>query len=109
MIQINRELEEAALVSGGSWAQTFRKVILPLLMPGFIAGWIYITIVSLRELSTSILLYSPSSIVLSILAFDLWEGGQYTYVTALGILMVLLLVIMATIAQRLGAKIGIAH
>ncbi len=109
MVQINRELEEAALVSGGSWAQTFRKIILPLLMPGFIAGWIYISIVSLRELSTSILLYSPSSIVLSILAFDLWEGGQYTYVTALGILMVLLLVIMAAIAQRLGAKIGIAH
>ena len=109
MVQINRELEEAALVSGGSWAQTFRKIILPLLMPGFVAGWIYISIVSLRELSTSILLYSPSSIVLSILAFDLWEGGQYTYVTALGILMILLLVILAALAQRLGARIGIAH
>jgi len=53
MIQINKELEEASLASGGSWPQTFRKIILPLLMPGFVAGWIYISIISLRELSTS--------------------------------------------------------
>src|SRR3972149_3303256 len=109
MIQINKELEEASLASGGTWFQTFRKVLLPLLMPGFVAGWIYISIIALRELSTSILLYSYNSTVLSIMAFDLWEGGQYTYVCALGVLMVLLLVVMAFTARKLGAKVGIAE
>ena len=109
MIQINKELEEASLTAGGTWFQTFRKVILPLLMPGFTAGWIYISIIALRELSTSILLYSYNSTVLSIMAFDLWEGGQYTYVCALGVLMVLLLLVMAFAARKLGAKIGIAE
>jgi iron(III) transport system permease protein len=109
MIQINKELEEASLTSGGTWFQTFRKIILPLLMPGFTAGWIYISIIALRELSTSILLYSYNSTVLSIMAFDLWEGGQYTYVCALGVLMVLLLVSMAAVARKLGAKVGIAE
>ena len=109
MIQINKELEEASLTAGGTWFQTFRKVILPLLMPGFTAGWIYISIIALRELSTSILLYSYNSTVLSIMAFDLWEGGQYTYVCALGVLMVLLLVVMAFTARKLGAKVGIAE
>jgi len=109
MIQINKELEEASMTAGGTWFQTFRKIILPLLMPGFTAGWIYISIIALRELSTSILLYSYNSTVLSIMAFDLWEGGQYTYVCALGVLMVLLLVSMAAIARKLGAKIGIAE
>lgn len=109
MIQINKELEEASLTAGGTWFQTFRKVVLPLLMPGFIAGWIYISIIALRELSTSILLYSYNSTVLSIMAFDLWEGGQYTYVCALGVLMVLLLVAMAFTARKLGARVGIAE
>ena len=109
MIQINNELEEASFTAGGTWFQTFRKVILPLLMPGFTAGWIYISIIALRELSTSILLYSYNSTVLSIMAFDLWEGGQYTYVCALGVLMVLLLITMAFVARKLGAKIGIAE
>jgi iron(III) transport system permease protein len=97
MIQINKEkeLEEASLTAGGTWFQTFRNIILPLLMPGFTAGWIYISIIALRELSTSILLYSYNSTVLSIMAFDLWEGGQYTYVCALGVMMVALLVAMA--------------
>jgi iron(III) transport system permease protein len=108
MIQINKELEEASLTAGGTWFQTFRKVILPLLMPGFTAGWIYISIIALRELSTSILLYSYNSTVLSIMAFDLWEGGQYTYVCALGVLMVLLLITMAFTARTVGAKVGIA-
>lgn len=109
MIQINKELEEASLTAGGTWFQTFRKVLLPLLMPGFTAGWIYISIIALRELSTSILLYSYNSTVLSIMAFDLWEGGQYTYVCALGVLMVLLLLVMAFTARKLGARVGIAE
>jgi iron(III) transport system permease protein len=109
MIQINKELEEASLTAGGTWFQTFRKVVLPLLMPGFTAGWIYISIIALRELSTSILLYSYNSTVLSIMAFDLWEGGQYTYVCALGVLMVLLLITMAFTARKLGARVGIAE
>ena len=109
MIQINKELEEASLASGGTWLQTFRKVLLPLLMPGFVAGWIYISIIALRELSTSILLYSYDSTVLSIMAFDLWEGGQYTYVCALGVMMVLVLITMAYVARKLGAKVGIAE
>jgi hypothetical protein len=39
----------------------------------------------------------------------MWEGGQYNYVAALGVLMVLLLVLMAVVARRLGAKIGLVQ
>lgn len=107
MIQINKELEEASNVCGASWFRTFWRVVIPLLMPGFMAGWIYISVVSLRELSTSILLFSHNSMVLSIMAFDLWEGGEYTYVAALGVLMVLLMVALVTVARLLGAKLGV--
>lgn len=106
MIQIGKELEEASMVSGATWFQTFGKIFLPLVMPGFVAGWIYIAVVSLRELSTSILLYSQQSIVLSILVFDLWESGLYSSVSALGVLMVLFLMVVAWIARSIGARIG---
>jgi iron(III) transport system permease protein len=106
MIQISNELEEASVVSGAGWLQTFRKVLLPLLMPGFVAGWIYIAVVSLRELSTSILLYNQDSIVLSILVFDLWESGLYSSVAALGVLMVAFLILITWAARKVGARIG---
>ena len=106
MIQISNELEEASVVSGAGWAQTFWRVILPLLMPGFLAGWVYIAVVSLRELSTSILLYNQETIVLSILVFDLWEAGLYNSVAALGVLMVGFLTVVTWGARKVGARIG---
>jgi iron(III) transport system permease protein len=107
MQQISNELEESALVNGASWWQTFRRVLLPLLWPGLIAGWIYILVVSFRELSSSILLYSPGNEVLSILIFEQFENGQFTVLSALGVVMVLTLVLLVTVAYKLGAKVGL--
>jgi iron(III) transport system permease protein len=107
IIQIHSELEEASALSGATWVTTFRKVTLPLLIPGFMAGWIYIAMVSLRELSASILLYSPGTEVLSIVVFNLWEAGQYPALCALGIIMISLLIALAFVANKIGSKIGI--
>lgn len=107
MQQISNELEESAQVNGASWWQSFRRVLLPLLTPGLLAGWIYILVVSFRELSSSILLYSPGNEVLSILIFEQFENGQFTVLAALGVVMVLTLVVLVTIAYKLGAKVGL--
>jgi iron(III) transport system permease protein len=108
MLQIHKELEESAAMSGASWSTTFRRVILPLLKPGLLAGWIYVMIVSIRELSTSILLYSPDTQVVSIVIWQLWENGQYVELSALGVLLILTLFVLVLIARWLGDKYGVA-
>lgn len=107
MQQIAGELEESAQVSGATWWQTFRRVLLPLLMPGLLAGWIYILVVSFRELSSSILLYSPGNEVLSILIWEQFENGQFTVLSALGVVMVVTLILLVAVAYKLGAKVGL--
>ncbi|MGH8724477.1 MAG: ABC transporter permease [Burkholderiales bacterium] len=107
MLQIHKELEESAAMSGASWLTTFRRIILPLLKPGLVAGWIYIMIVSIRELSSSILLYSPGSEVLSILIWELWENGQYVELSALGVMFIIALFVLVMLAQWVGSKFGI--
>jgi iron(III) transport system permease protein len=107
MVQIHKELEESAAMSGASWASTFVRVVLPLLKPGLVAGWIYIAIVSLRELSSSILLYSPGTEVVSIMIWELWENGQYVELSALGVMLIVLLFVMVLVAQYLGGKFGV--
>jgi iron(III) transport system permease protein len=107
MQQISSELEESASVSGATWWQVFRRVLLPLLMPGLLAGWIYIFVVSFRELSSSILLYSSGNEVLSILIFEQFENGKFTTLAALGVVMVAILMLLVTIAYKLGAKVGL--
>lgn len=107
MYQIGRELEESAQTSGASWFQSFRRVVLPLLAPGLVAGWIYIVIVSVRELSSSILLYTPGRQVLSIVIWEQYQNGAFTELAALGMMMVGGLVVLVTVAYKLGAKIGV--
>src|SRR5262245_54554280 len=109
MLQIHKELEESAAMSGASWAMTFRRVVLPLLKPGLLAGWIYVLIVSIRELSSSILLYSPGTEVVSIMIWELWQNGQYVELSALGVMLIILLFCLVMIAQLLGKRFGISE
>jgi iron(III) transport system permease protein len=107
MLQIHQELEESAAMCGASWTTTFRRIVLPLLKPGLVAGWIYVMIVSIRELSTSILLYSPDTRVVSIVIWELWENGQYVELSALGVMFILSLFVLVLLARWAGQKYGI--
>jgi iron(III) transport system permease protein len=107
MSQTSGELEESAHVCGASWWQTFRRVLLPLASSGILAGWVYILVVSFRELSSSILLYSPGKEVLSILIWEQFENGQFTTLAAVGVCMVAILVLLVLLAYRFGARFGV--
>jgi iron(III) transport system permease protein len=99
MYQVHSDLEESAQVSGASWTLTFRRVILPLVAPGIIAGWTYVAMVSVRELSSSVLIYSPGSEVIGVAMWQLSVATEYNQLAALGNLMILALCLLATFAQ----------
>ncbi len=105
LAQIHRELEEAASVAGARWWPTFWRVTVPLLRPALMAAWIYVFIVSMRELSSGILLYSSQSVVLAIRIFDMRDSGQYTAIAALSVMMIVVLVIMVALLQRVGGRV----
>ena len=107
MLQIHAELEESAKMSGASWGATFWRVTLPLLKPGLLTGWIFVFIVSMRELSTSILLYSPGTEVLSIVVWELWEAGQFVELSALGVIFIAALLVLVVVAQLIARRFGV--
>ncbi len=106
MIQIHRDLEEASMSAGASWGQTFRRITIPLLRPALLTGWIYVALITLRELSSTILLYSPGNEVLSIMIWDLWQGGETQELASLGVLMVVGLSMLVYFFHRLGGRAG---
>jgi iron(III) transport system permease protein len=107
IIQIHKELEEASTASGASWWQTFSRIVIPLFIPGLLSGWIYVAIISLRELSASIFLVGQGTEVLSTIVFDLWDSGNIPAVAALGVLMTLFLALIGVVAQRWQRSVGI--
>lgn len=109
MAQIGSELEEAAEMSGARWWHVFRKIILPLILPGMVAGWVYVLCVSLRELASSLLLYSPGNEVLSVQIWVLWENGDFPGVACIGIVMIVVLVTIVLAARRFLRRFGMTQ
>ncbi|MCW2881531.1 MAG: transporter permease [Sphaerisporangium sp.] len=107
LMQVSGELEESATMSGATWKDTFRRIVLPLMAPGILAGWLYVFIVSVRELSSSILLYSQDTRVLSVTIWELWENGRAGVLSALGVVMVLTLMALVGLIYKLGGRIGV--
>ena len=107
MVQLHKELEESAAMSGASWFTSVRRIVLPLLKPGLLAGWIYIVIVSVRELSSSILLYSPGTEVVSIVIWEMWQNGQYVELSAFGVMLIATLFTFVMMAQWIGKRFGV--
>ena len=68
-----------------------------------------VLIVSIRELSSSILLYSPGTEVVSVMIWELWQNGQYVELSALGVMLIITLFCLVMLAQLVGKRFGIAE
>ncbi|MDZ4343243.1 MAG: iron ABC transporter permease [Candidatus Binatia bacterium] len=86
---IHPELEDASRIIGANRLTTLKDVTVPLARSGLIAAWSFIFIGVIRELSASILLFAPTSKVVSVVIFDLKEEGQVGVISVLGILLLL--------------------
>ena len=100
LIQIQDDLEESSSITGAEWTYTVRKIILPLLKPALISAWIYIFVLTFRELSSIIFLVTPNNQVISAILWDLFVNGSVELLAATSMLLTLFLwivVIAATI------------
>jgi len=75
-MQIHRELEEAAWVCGRGLLSTIRTIVLPIASPGVIAAMTLLFVLAIRELGSSLFLYTSDSTVMAVLLLDYYEGGN---------------------------------
>lgn len=100
--QISEEMEEASWVSGASWTATFRRVLLPLVAPMLVNIFIWIFMSTLRDISTTILLASPSARPLSILMLEFASGGNLEAAVVVGTIISALALMVAILFRRYG-------
>jgi iron(III) transport system permease protein len=101
IVQIHKELEEASVACGAGFFSTFRRIMMPLMRPGVMAGWIILATIFMREFSISIFLYSPGAEPLGPLLYFYYLDGQYGRMAAVGIVISLICIILVALAQRL--------
>jgi iron(III) transport system permease protein len=90
-LQIHRELEEAAWVCGKGVLGTIRTIVLPLASPGVLAAMTLLFVLAIRELGSSLFLYTSNTMVMSVLLLDYYEGGNLGKTAAFSLVQTVLL------------------
>jgi iron(III) transport system permease protein len=98
--QIQRSLEEAAEASGASHWQVWRRVLLPLLRPVFINGFLLVLLASVQNLTLPIMLYVPGNEVLSSLIYTRWSSGHVAGTAVISVIVTVITVIAAIALRR---------
>ena len=93
------DLEEAGRILGAGRLRVLRDITAPLARSGVIAAWCFIFIGVIRELSASIILFTPNTKVMSVVLFDLKEEGEFGAIAVLGLVMLALTFATVTLVQ----------
>lgn len=106
LIQIHTELEEAAYIAGASLLGTLRRVIVPLLLPALLFGWLWIALLTFRELTIPMILFSAGNITYSVAVWSLWYSGSFNAAAAANLVMMALLLPLVVLYLRYARKTG---
>lgn len=99
--QIGRELEDAGRTSGATQLAVMRRITLPLLMPAFIAGWIWVASHAMRSFSIPLVLSSQQNQVIAPEIWRVWQRGYVSEAAAYGVMLMIVLIPITLWMRRL--------
>jgi len=105
--QISVELEEVSTVSGATWGRTFRSVVMPLMAPGLVVAFIYSLSLTFKVLSMPILLGNVDTKLMSVMIYNLYEDGQYPVLSAMGVILLVLVLSLSFAGAYVGRRFGV--
>jgi iron(III) transport system permease protein len=97
MIQLHPELVESALTSGGTPWDALHRVVVPLIAPTLLYAWLWIALLTLRELTMAVILSSADNVTVAVVIWSLWLGGGLGQASALAVVMLLVMAPMIAI------------
>jgi iron(III) transport system permease protein len=99
-MQVHPELEESARVCGAAWMRRFRTIMLPLVTPGLVIGYVLVFASMMREVGASILLFSPGNEVFAFTIFNAWEEGRWQAMTSFIVINTIIVLVCVGVLLR---------
>jgi iron(III) transport system permease protein len=104
---VSRELDESARMSGATWRRAMTLIVIPLVAPGIVSLWLLLFVTYIREVSSSMMLFTYGTETMSIALIRIMEYEPYGVSGAFGVLQTLLvLACVAAIRQVASAQQG---
>jgi iron(III) transport system permease protein len=104
--QINIEIEEASSDLGANFMTTFYRIVLPIMFPAFIAGFIYTFMTTIVSLSAVVFLVSPGFELAAVKIFDAAVYGEIGVASATTMKLVAIVILCMVILNYLTKKTG---
>jgi iron(III) transport system permease protein len=104
--QINIEIEEASADLGANFLTTFYRIVLPIMFPAFIAGFIYTFMTTIVSLSAVVFLVSPGFELAAVKIFDAAVYGEIGVASATTMKLVAIVILCMVILNYLTKKTG---
>jgi iron(III) transport system permease protein len=92
LIQVHRDLEEAATMSGVAAGTVVVRVLLPLLTPTLIYAWLWTALLTFRELTLAVLLTTRDNLTLPVVVWSFWQDGVFGRAAAITVLLMAMMV-----------------
>jgi len=108
LLQVHKELEEAASVAGLSILRTARRVVLPLIKSTVLSVWIWTMLLVYREVTVAVFLTSQNSITLPAVVWSYWNAAGMTEASMVTIIMITLFSPLLVAFWRFGRQSGVA-
>ncbi|HEY3059026.1 MAG TPA: iron ABC transporter permease [Chloroflexota bacterium] len=106
VLRISPELDRAARVAGAGWLHTMRAILLPILQPALLSGFVLLFISFLKEYSSALFLFARGSEVIGTTMIELWRQGNSGPVAALSAVQLAITFVVLLVSQRLlGARL----
>lgn len=105
MTQISKELEDAAYMSGANRLWTLVRITTPLLLPAFLAGWIWVAAHAFRNLTIPLMLATPGNQTVATVLYHYWERkADFSLASALGVLLLVIMGVGIFVVRKLVAR-----
>lgn len=103
-LQIHKELEEAAWICGRGMLSTIATIVLPLARPGVVASMTLLFVLAIRELGSSLFLYTSDTTVMAVLLLDYYEGGNTGKTAAFSLVQTAILAVLLSVTTWLSRE-----
>jgi iron(III) transport system permease protein len=105
--QISRELEESSLMSGADQFETVRRITAPLIAPMVATVFVLSFMSAIKDISATVLVATPGTQTLPLLMFGYALSGRLESASVVGVITVLIAMLMAFVAIRVGDRAAV--
>ena len=104
LIQVHHDLEEAATVCGATGLKVARSVLAPLVWPAILSGWLWMGLLTLRELTLATILFTPNNVTMPVVIWSIWSSGNYGVASSITLVLLLCLAPLVLLYWIIGRR-----